>query len=267
MKEAGYMLKKVKTIIICILSGFFVSSCGLEEVLTVEEPKTLTNNTDYSSSEPLKWYFGFKTAVDSGVNFIGTDVYYKIYNNYSTLNSERSSILSVNTNTNSSAAATRMIETYTYQPLGTSTATDNSVYFEKSVANRTVVFRLKTYYPSINDEESKKANDRYKQHACVGIKIGDTTTEYSYEKFIPFRNGNRKSFDFFDDDEDNKGGSRDVLPEEGDSDYKHSSSASETDVYYVQLFAVGVALNPETVTASYSLVLDLGSVPIRKKDL
>ena len=36
------------------------------------------------------------------------------------------------------------------------------------------------------------------------------------------------------------------------------------DEYYVQMFAVGVALNPQTVTSSYSLVLDLGSVPIKK---
>lgn len=246
--------------ILCMIAGIFLSSCGLEEVLTVEEPTITHNDPLYSTDEYTKWYFSFKTSADSGENFIGTDVYYKIYNSSSTLSSERSSILSVNTSTNSSAAPTRMIETYSYQPLGTSKSIDSSVFFPQ--VNRSVVFRLLTYANA--DDSSASADERYIDHACVGIKNG---TLYDYTDYIPFRNGNRKSFDFFDNDEDDKDKkTRDVLPEYGDADYKCAEADKDKtfDEYYVQMFAVGVALNPQTVTSSYSLVLDLGSVPIKK---
>lgn len=249
--------------ILCIITGIFVSSCGLEEVLTVEEPTVTHNSPLYSSSDSLTWYFSFKSSSDSGPNFVGTDVYYKIYNDSSKLTSERSSILSVNTSSNSSDAAKRMIETYTYQPLGTSAATDSSVFVPE--LGRSVAFRLKTSLSYANDPASAVAADRYKSHACIGLK---SDTQYIFKDYIPFRNGNKKSFDFFDANEDDKNRTRDALPQYGDSDYSCNESDKDKsfDEYFVQIFAVGVALNPETVTSSYSLVLDLGSVPIKKDE-
>ena len=253
------MQKNLFFLVLCIFTGIFLSSCGLEEVLTVEEPTVTYNNPLYTSADPLTWYFSFKTSADSGENFIGTDVYYKIYNSSSTLSSERSSILAVNTSTNSSAAATRMVETYSYQSLGTSISTDNSVYFPER--NSSVIFRLKTSKSA--DASTATSDDRYRYHACVGTRIG---TSYNYELYIPYRNGNLKSFDFFDENEDDKNKVRDVLPVYGDADYKCAEADKDKtfDEYYIQIFAVGVALNPETVTSNYSLVLDLGSVTIKK---
>ena len=259
MKDAGIVMRKNCLIVFfCIIAGIIFSSCGLEEVLTVEEPALTYNNPRYDSHEWANWYFNFKTSSDSGSNFIGTDVYYKIYNSISTLDSEHSSILSVNTSTNGTAAATRMIETYSYQPLGSSIPTDEAVYFPER--GSTVVLRLKSY---VYASDASNNDTYFSFHACVGRRDG---TEYKYASYIPFRNGNKKSFDFFDEDDDDSSDMRDVLPEYGDSDYKCSDSDKDKsfDEYYVQLFAVGVALNPATVTASYSLVLDLGSVPIRK---
>ena len=254
------MQKNLYFSVLCIFTGIFLSSCGLEEVLTVEEPTITYNDPSYEFGDSTKWYFSFKTSADGGENFIGTDVYYKIYNNSSTLISERASIKSVNTTSNSSAAATRMIETYSYQPLGTSKSTDSSVFFPE--VNRSVVFRLLTYANA--DPASADSDERYIGHACVGIKNGTT---YSYSNYIPYRNGNQKSFDFFDNDEsDKKDRKTDVPPAYGDPDYKCAEADKDQsfDEYYVQVFAVGVALNPQTVTSSYSLVLDLGSVPIKK---
>lgn len=259
MRNAGFMHKDCSILILCILAGIFVSSCGLEEIITVQEPTVVHNAPLYSSSDSLTWYFSFETSPDSDA--IGTDVYYKIYNDSSKLSSERSSILSVNTSTNSTEAAKRMIDTYGYQPLGSNPSTSNSVYFPEK--KRSVVFRLKNYAHA--DSSSYNVQDRYKSHACVGLKSG---TEYEFTGYIPFRNGNRKSFDFFDDNDDDKNRTRDALPVYGDSDYSCTESDKDKsfDEYFVQIFAVGVALNLETVTASYSLVLDLGSVPIKKDE-
>ena len=55
-----------------------------------------------------------------------------------------------------------------------------------------------------------------------------------------------------------------VEPSESDGDYKHNDSASASDTYYVQFFAVGVAFDGSSLSNAYSLVLDLGSVPIIK---
>lgn len=255
MKNAGFMRKNLVILILCITAGIFVSSCGLETIITVNEPTVASNAPLYSSDDYLTWYSDFRTNEnDQADEFLGTEIYYKIYNNYSNLNSHRSSILSVNTSSNSSAAATRMIESYGYQTLGTSVNTDGWVFVPKTGSSRSVIIRLKNYQDGTGYSSD---SDRYNFAACV--RIGGT-----YQSYIPYRNGNAKSFDFFDYDEDNKGGTRDVEPVEGDNDYYYNSTFSEENTYYVQLFAVGVAINSETVSYSYSLVLDLGSVPIRK---
>ncbi|MCR4821361.1 MAG: hypothetical protein K5873_00625 [Treponema sp.] len=264
------MRKQLCNLILPIISGLFLLSCGLQEVFFITEPTVVNNNPLYSSSDPLTWYFSFVTAPSSSndsLSYTGTDVYYKIYSNYSNLTSQKSSILSVNTDTNGTAAATRMIETYTYQPLGTSTSTDKAVFFEDH-NSQSVILRLKNYQNGIASSSAdyeELMKTRYQQNACVGYKTSGST-EYTYEDFIPYRNSavGTKSFDFFDYDEDNKGGARDVIPVEGDADFYYNSTFSEENCYYVQLFAIARAWNSAEVSPVYSLVLDLGSVPIRK---
>ncbi len=279
MKNAGFMQRNLFLLILCTVAGIFVSSCGLEEIFTVEEPTVVLNAPLYSSSDSLTWYFSFKPSDDNGKAFIGTDVYYKIYNDSSKLSSDRSSILSVNTSSNSTEAAKRMIESYGYQPLGTSIATGYAVFVPKNLEDsenneedsennkklNSIVFRLKTSLSYAGDSDSASADDRYKSHACIGVK---ENTKYLYKDYIPFRNGNRKSFDFFDSDENDKNRTRDALPVYGDSDYSCNESDKDKsfDEYYVQAFAVGVAFNDQTTALSYSLVLDLGSVPIKKDE-
>jgi hypothetical protein len=244
-----------------IATGFFLSSCGLEVVYFIDEPKSTFNNPLYSSDDHLTWYFSFRAAVTSSadnLHFMGTDVYYKIYNNYSNLTSHKSAILSVNTAANGYSAATRMIETYTYKPLGTSSSNEKAVFCE-GYDNQKITIRLKNYQLG---NGSKDASDCYNQNACV--ILGDSAT--LAENYIPYRNSElgTKSFDFFDYDEDNKGGTRDVEPKEGDSDYYYNSTFSEENCYYVQMFAVACGWDSTSVSPVYSLVLDLGSVPIRK---
>ena len=258
MKNAGAMKINVLAFF-SLLAGIFVSSCGMEEVLIINEPSVTYSNPLYSSSDPLTWYFNFAPASDTGDSFLGTDIYYKIYNNHSVLSSHRSAILSVNDDSNASAAATRMIEGYSYQQLGKSVSNGEVVFVPAESGFGRVVLRLKDYMDGLGaDPSPEDRKTRYNFEACVGRLNG---TEYAYENYIPVRY-NGKSFDFFDYHETHSGDN--VEPASGDSDYYPSGSSSESDCYYVQLFAVGVAMNSETVSNSYSLVLDLGSVPIRK---
>ncbi len=233
--------------------GAFFSTCGLESVVTVEAPTVTYNDPLFSSSDYANQYFSFLTAEDSGNDFMGTEVYYKIYNNSSTLVSERNAILSVNSASNNTAAATRMIETYTYQTLGTNPSSNRTIFVDSPSANQ-IIIRLKSY----TGQENHLGDDWYSFRSGIDGYI------YNYTDFTPFRNGGTKSFDFFDDNDDDSGYTRDVKPEEGDSDYKHSSSATESDTYYVQMFAVGVAYDQSTLSNTYSLVLNLGSVAIQK---
>ena len=271
MKTADTMRKICFAVLFCIGVGIFVFSCGMEVVYSISEPMVTYNNPLYSSSDPLTWYFSFKTAAESDnsdLSFNGTDVYYRIYNNYSSLNSQRNAILSVNSESNGNAAATRMIDTYKFQQLGTSTQNDKAVFFEGHNNSR-VILRLKNYQNGISSTSAgyeELMKNRYTLNACVGYYANSEASGYTYESYIPYRNSavGAKSFDFFDYDSDNTDGTRDVEPVSGDSDYEYSSTFSESDCYYVQLFAVSRAWNTNTVSPVYSLVLDLGSVPIRK---
>ena len=67
---------------------------------------------------------------------------------------------------------------------------------------------------------------------------------------------------FFDDEETDS--DTHAEPAEGDADYYYNSTASASDTYYVQFFAVGVAFDSVNLKNAYSLVLDLGSVPVIK---
>ncbi len=249
------LLSKVLREIVAILFfATFLFSCGLDDVVTVESPTITYHDPLYSNSDYLTHYFDFLSADDSGDSFMGTEVYYKIYNNSSTLVTERDSINSVNTATNSSAAATRMIDTYTYQPLGTSPQNGKSIFVDSKNSVR-ITLRLKSY----------KGNENHEGSDWHNFRAGIDGYTYNYTQVVPFRSGNQKSFDFFDDDDNDVNGTRDVEPVESDPDYKHSSSASASDTYYVQLFAVGVAYDQTTLSNAYSLVLDLGSVSIKKE--
>lgn len=241
MKKAADIFKKTFFLICCF---FFCLSCGLEEVTVVDELTVTYNDPLYSDSDYTNYYCEFLTNEKNQLDsFIGTEIYYKIYNNSSALVSERNSIKSVNTSSYGSAAAERMINN-DYQVMGANPKNSGAVFIPTTGNNRKVYFR-----PADNgDGDNLKAD----------IRISGTSTGQ-----IPYRY-NDKSFDFFDNDNSDSSDTIDVEPVYGDDDYRYSSSASSSTEYYVQFFAVGVAWNSNSSTRSYSLLLDLGSIPIKK---
>jgi len=253
-------------ILICCGSGVFFASCGLDTVLTVEPPIITHNKINYESIEYATYYCGFKTRESEnqtleGGDFIGTEVFYRIYSNVSDLNSHVSAIESLNTNSNGEAAAQKLIS-LGYQTLGIYPKNDDSTFVGYNSGNDTdVYFRLKSY----KNRSSDLPEDLYTMIAC--IKVGNNYSVSGSEYKVPCRTGvgssnSWRSFDFFDDEQTRL--EQNVKPEQGDIDFQYSSSPTSDKEYYVQLYAVSVALNQQTVSNAYSLVLDLGSIPIRE---
>jgi hypothetical protein len=229
----------------CLVS---FSGCGLTEYYTLDAPTVTYNSPSYTTTDYTAKYFDFLTR-ESGMTdylssssdfvFLGTAVYYKIYNNYSTMLSRNSSISSVNTSSNYSSAATKMIETYEYQQLGTDSGTITPLV-SATGSNRRVYIRL-MHYGSSNDYAAK-------------ITIAGT------ELAVPLRVGNKYTFDFgrTSSDDDN------AVPVSGDDDVEYGT-ASSSGKWYVDMYAVAVGRD-SSYTTSYSLVLHLGSVTIDQNE-
>lgn len=166
-KKTPFIRRKISAFFFCLIGVFFIS-CGLEQIIYVEGPVQLVNGPVYNSSDYSKWYFAFikKENSDPNVNVIGTEIYYKIYNNSSTLLSQVNSITSVNSSSNSTAAFQKMTDTYSYQPLRwgycdfekntVSLGSAISTFFDGDDGN-SVRFRLKSYL----EEQSSVAYSAY----------------------------------------------------------------------------------------------------------
>ncbi len=287
------------------LSDVFFVSCGLDTTYSLTEPAGTNNTPSYTSSDESSNYFDFTTAdsqnislessSDGSFRYLGTAIYYKIYNNYSTMLSQYNAIISVNTSSNGSAAATKMIDTYTFQQLGSKTIAWTPFINRSDVAvksDRRVRFRLKninsttssSYYSS---ETVAIISKNYGSGWYAGISESGEETYFTYDSstdewtdnsssetfsiadkypdyfIIPCRYDNERTFDFFDDNDDDDD-EYDVEPESGDDDYYYSSTASADDTYYVLMFAVAVGRDTTDYSMSYSLVCYLGSVAIAK---
>lgn len=93
------MARKV-CFIVFFIAFLLLFSCGLDVYYFVEPP--FNSSVIVNPSDPSEQYFSFTSAdannkKDGNFEFLGTDVYYKIYSNLSTLQSQRNSIDSSNT--------------------------------------------------------------------------------------------------------------------------------------------------------------------------
>lgn len=257
MKIIFYFIpvKILRMFFFLFFTGIFFVSCGLDEIISLDAPNITNNKPLYSSTDFQNWYFDFFVKnTGQPDSFIGTDIFYRIYSNSSDLESQRSDILSVNENDTTNLSAKRMIENYNYKPLGAFPIQSESVLLPKSGDNYQVKIRLKSH------KGSENYNGEGKEKFVSCIKIG-----VEYKNFVPFRTGSAKSFDFFDDDDNDLGKKRDVIPSKDDIEGDISVYSSQnSDTYYVQLFAVSVGFDESTLENTYSKVLDLGSVPIKK---
>ena len=221
----------------CLPAGLLFLSCGLDVIYSVDAPITTYHYPTYSSSDESSNYFDFRTVETSNNEssdfvFLGTAVYYKIYNSSSILVSQRSAITTVNTTSNGSAAATKMIQTYSYQPLGTNPNMSWSTFIPNGNSNRRVQFRLKNLSSassadSWSTDTAAMICTNYENggvHLYCGVSSSGSSETFSYtvssdtwtdssgtvftlaDKYpscfvIPYRYDNERTFDFFDDDD------------------------------------------------------------------
>lgn len=239
---------------------FLCPGCGLETLYYLDAPfQRQTNPTVSDSGDAALYteaYFDFYTnenqKVDENLKYLGTAVYYKIYNSYSTMNSHISSVSSISSSTNSSSAFPRL-QSYGYQELGTKDMNGNerniSPLIPAESSNQRVVIRLTNYQEP--DQSSAEWNE-YAYRAKIVIN--------NVEKYVPMRNDSTKSFDF---GRKNSSGDYDK-PKSGEDDVNYGT-ASKDDVYYVTLYAVAVGRD-NSFTNYYSNVLYLGSVAINASE-
>lgn len=247
---------------------FLLSSCGLDEVLYLDEPTVRLNdhNNNYSSSvnniDPSVNYVEFKTKSNTSYAFFeGTAVYYKIYNNISTLSSHKSNISAmISSSKSGNTSTTTLINSYKYQPLAFfpyTTRLGSSVLINESDSNNNATIEIRLY-----DEGSFKA----------GIKIGDEVLkDASGNPIVPCRVGGKQNgFDFFDKNEMAKENNKDssnlqygIKPESSDDDCNLSANGDEGgEVYYIKLYAFAAGVD-EFYVPQYSKALDLGEIYIR----
>jgi hypothetical protein len=257
MNKGGSMQrqKAVYTLVsLCICCLLFFSGCGLDEYYIVNAPYSIVHGSYYNTTDYTEKYFDFWTndaanyAADSSFDYLGTAVYYKIYNNYSTMTSAASAITALNSSTTYSAAADKMIESYGYRELVT-TATSQSPLIPASASNQRVYIRLSDYQSDISF--AAKLVIGYSGDISVAATTG-----------IPRRNVSGKyTFNF---GRTTKDSTYSKVPANGDSDYSYTSSGFSTDydnTYFVDMFAVAVGRDT-TYTKYYSQVLHLGAVAI-----
>ena len=219
------------------------TACGLDTIPIVNPPTVVIHEPVYSSADFSSNYFDFRSAPSSAtdIKFLGTAVYYRIYASYSTMVSRQSSISAVNTSSDYSAAANRMIG-YGYQQLNTS---DGNIQPLISDSDIPVYIRLANY----------GAGDYSANQYAAWIKPLSK---------VPRRTvtvgGRPKTFDFGRHDKPSKyDPDLNSLPASGDEDYENGTV--ENNKYYVDMYAVAIGIDT-TFTRHYSQVLHLGVVPI-----
>lgn len=229
-----------------LLAFILFTTCGLDTYYTLSPPTGPIHTVDQSNTDPDQNYLSFTSAVntnpDTSFRFLGTAVYYRIYASVSTMLSHRASISAVNTSSDYSAAANRMIS-YGYQQLYTS---DGSIQPLISAEGRKVEIRL------TNNQET------------VSTGIGNTaqiSIDSAFYKTPRRALGTNKTFDF-----GRLGKVGQPLPDEyytapavGDEDFENGTA--DENKYYVTMYAVAVGRDT-TYTTYYSNVLYLGSIVI-----
>lgn len=232
-------------------------SCGLDTYIVMEEPLDgigPVNNIQYSNIDKTSNYFEFVTHESdyteddilgkSEFKFLGTEVYYKIYSNTTTLDNEVNTLVSLSSSSTSKAnASTKLVNPtssggYGYVPLK-ATNYYGSPLIKATGKNQRVYIRL-TDYQSIYDSK---------------ITVDGHYLNGSASKTVPARNvSDESTFNFGRD------GTKDLVPLSGDTDVKYTT-VTEAGKWYVAMFAVGVGRDT-TFSTYYSNIAFLGSVTI-----
>lgn len=251
MKKTLERIRHISFVFSMCLFLFNILSCGIDSITVIDEPVNTRHTPLYSNTDYAEAYFEFWTnEVNAGnygdCHFLGTEVYYKIYTDASSMNSEKNNLVSTaNSDTSSATAPTKMIDSYGYRALKVTNQVKNTL-IPSTGKNQRVYIRL-TDYQNIPDFAARIVLD------------GESNLTGTDQVNVPIRNNNSEvlSFNF---GRSSANSELNKVPVEGDLDVKFSSSTTDGK-WYVVLFAVGVGQD-NTYTKMYSNILYLGDVTI-----
>jgi hypothetical protein len=222
----------------CLAFVLFVislfSSCGLETYAILEPPDILRYTS--GTIDAMDRYFSFRTSSGSPsdeVSFQGTSVFYKIYASESVMNSDISSISTVNIQY--SANGYNRLTTLGYQELNTDQRNDPLIPGSTGTA---VVIRL-------FDEASYTA------------RVHGNDSDLTLPTWgIPLRRSNSKGFNFFATTQTEKDDN--PVPLSGEPDVNYTGFTSGTE-WFINAYAVSVGRNTSYANL-YSQLLHLGHI-------
>jgi hypothetical protein len=255
--SAGIPQKIKKRMIFFAALIFF--GCGLDNFYYLEPPRTDGHVPYYDTADKTLRYFSFLTNeednndnLNSDFNFQGTEVYYKIHNNYSALVSAQNSVTSLNKGSDVSAAAENLVTTRNYKTLNLDSGAISPL-IKNDDNDRYVYIRLNRY----GTDEKFSAVVCYSSAKMASYDSSDSRI---VKLGVPRRNINlRYGFNFSSDDSVNP------PPKNGDEDVNWSSSTSVSGTWYVDMWAVSVGRD-SSYSKSYSKLLHLGAVAIEQSD-
>lgn len=237
----------------CLL--FFNYSCGLDTFPYLNEPRSTIHPPSPDSAYD-EAYFDFWTsdASNSGIpdiTFTGTDIYYKIFSDSSSLESECNRLQALaGDSSNSSQASTKLIESF--KPLRALNYKSSPLIPAKNF-NQRVYIRLTDY----QDDSSYAAR-------IVTIESNREENLGNSDKLtIPMRSVNGDSDRSFNFGRGNEKGRAESYSYEAipNSSHPDTSGQSSDSYWYVALFAVSTGVDT-TYTNYYSNILYLGAVKI-----
>ena len=241
----------VKLIFLSMFVACFIilnSGCGLDEYYVVNGPYSIYCPL-YSDQNPLTFehrYIEFSTDKNDksqgAFTIDGTDVYYKIYSNYSTCSSEYSALNTLLNNSSSKASsASSLINSYKFQKLK-NTHSSGDTFVSHDGDTKRIRIRL-TQYSETQDADEYKALIK-----VDGIPVG-----------IPIRYYGNRFFDFRRDSNTfNAPLPRTTLYED---DVSTNTTVSSNGLWYVNLYAVTRG-HDSSFTTYYSPICHLGTLCI-----
>lgn len=243
-----------------VISLFFVSAsgfsgCGIDTIYVINSPHLAGNEVLYDDEDPANKTFCFRTDEDNsslqGIIFLGTDVYYKIYQSDSRMKNEVDYLNSLANDEEKSYISADKLRLskgsggYDYRRLKAKKGTSEHVLIPKSSSTDSQLVKIRltdfsTTYPSIID---------------VYPDTGNLSNVHHYGKPVRDIPGKVYDFNFGRTNADNR------KPDVGDNDFD-SEGTSVDDKYYVALFAVSVGQD-SGYEQHYSNIEYLGAVTIK----
>ncbi len=247
----------------------FFSGCGLDNYYYLDMPYNDGHMAYYSSSDEINNYFSCITNEQSGTgvnyeyfssssdfSFLGTEIYYKIYNNYEAMQNVEGTVSSMISNTSTYTSATEyLISTGGYKTLRLNYGSISPLIKRGAAPqNRYVYIRLNSY----------QNNPEYQSGICVGSSAMNVWSDaaslkYNGQNVFPRRSNSSYGFNFSRSDKANP------IPKSDDDDVTYSATSTEENVWYVDMYAVSVGRD-STYTESYSQPYFMGSITISVRD-